>query len=138
MRPLSFAACAVIVVSLTFSAGRAPSGATVERTPRPRHAIAFFTDFGERNFYVGADNGLFSFAAWKTGPVEVRHITNRKLFRPGRVSRSFYGRDIFGPAAAHLVADTRFEEVGPLVEGSVCLPVKEAWLDAPAGKPGDS
>jgi len=92
-----------------------------------RRPIALRTDDGR--LFVGPDNGLFSFVARHLGPVEVRHITNRDLFRPGTISHSFHGRDIFGPTAAHLAAGTTFEAVGPLIEDYVLLPVRLARSD---------
>jgi hypothetical protein len=52
------------------------------------------------HYFAGPDNGVFSmiYAAAKHS---VRVISNRKLMRT-EVSRTFHGRDIFAPAAAHL------------------------------------
>jgi len=47
-------------------------------------------------WFVGPDNGLFSFAA--SG--DVFHIDTEKPIFPNRVSETFHGRDIFAPAAA--------------------------------------
>lgn len=48
--------------------------------------------------YVGPDNGLFEIVARRAPSAEVRAIT----WRPGRLSTSFHGRDLFAPAAALL------------------------------------
>ena len=52
------------------------------------------------HYFAGPDNGVFSmiYAAAKHN---VRVISNRTLMRT-EVSRTFHGRDIFAPAAAHL------------------------------------
>lgn len=65
---------------------------------------------------VGPDNGLLVEAAEALGGVRaVRELTNEELFvRP--VSRTFHGRDIFCPVAAHLATGTPLDEVGPVVD----------------------
>jgi S-adenosyl-L-methionine hydrolase (adenosine-forming) len=51
----------------------------------------------------------------------VREITNQEFFQHP-VSRTFHGRDIFAPTAAHLVAGKKFSLVGPVVKDWVPLP----------------
>ncbi|OPC81688.1 hypothetical protein B4N89_12685 [Embleya scabrispora] len=64
---------------------------------------------------VGPDNGLLIWAARELGgPTEIREIANPALTL-ARVSRTFHGRDVFAPVAAHLAAGTPFAEVGPAV-----------------------
>ena len=41
-------------------------------------------------------------------------ITNNDLFS-GSISRTFHGRDIFAPVAAHLAKGTPLESVGPRI-----------------------
>lgn len=56
----------------------------------------------ERGCFVGPDNGLLALAAKEVdGQARVYEITNME-FRLPSVSRTFHGRDIFAPAAAHL------------------------------------
>lgn len=55
----------------------------------------------KRGFYVGPDNGLLMLSARKEDIRHVYDISNPRYMRPG-VSRTFHGRDIFAPAAAHL------------------------------------
>jgi len=52
-------------------------------------------------FFVGPDNGLLMLAAERHGIRHVYEITNRR-YMLSRVSRTFHGRDMFAPAAAHL------------------------------------
>ena len=52
-------------------------------------------------FYVGPDNGLLMLSARKEDIRHVYDISNPQYMRP-EVSRTFHGRDIFAPAAAHL------------------------------------
>jgi S-adenosyl-L-methionine hydrolase (adenosine-forming) len=53
-------------------------------------------------FFIGPDNGLFTMI-YDREPHQVRAITNQSFFLPD-VSRTFHGRDIFAPCAAHLAA----------------------------------
>jgi S-adenosylmethionine hydrolase len=51
-------------------------------------------------YFVGPDNGVFSMI-YDSARTKVRQISNPKYFRK-EVSRTFHGRDVFAPAAAHL------------------------------------
>lgn len=52
-------------------------------------------------YFIGPDNGVLS-PAYNSDPrSKVRVITNEKYFRKD-ISRTFHGRDIFAPCAAHL------------------------------------
>ena len=64
---------------------------------------------------VGPDNGLLSLA-WEAlgGAVAAVEITSERV-RLHPVSRTFHGRDVFAPAAAHLAAGTALEDLGPEV-----------------------
>ena len=75
--------------------------------------------FDQRHYWVGPDNGLFSFAL-EASHCEVYVIENAAL-TGGQVSRTFHGRDIFAPVAAHLAAGVPLDEVGPAVEDPVRL-----------------
>lgn len=69
---------------------------------------------------VGPDNGLLIPAARRLGLKEVREITNRKLGRPD-LSDTFHGRDLFAPAAAHLLSGVKVKDVGPAIQDFVDL-----------------
>jgi hypothetical protein len=63
--------------------------------------------------YVGPDNGLLLPAAERNGGVaDARELTNPDFALPS-VSRTFHGRDLFAPAAAHLALGVVLEELGP-------------------------
>lgn len=65
---------------------------------------------------VGPDNGLLS-PAWEAlGGVAAAHevISAEIVLHP--VSRTFHGRDVFAPAAAHLAAGLPLARVGPPVD----------------------
>jgi S-adenosylmethionine hydrolase len=60
--------------------------------------------------FVGPDNGVLEWAL-SASDVEVRQLTETHLFRQP-VSRTFHGRDVFGPVAARLAAGLTFDAVG--------------------------
>jgi S-adenosylmethionine hydrolase len=83
----------------------------------PRRPIAA-SAHGHR--FVAPDNGVLSAVLEE----EVYHITNEALFlKP--VSRTFHGRDIFAPVAAHLANGTPIQYVGPRISDFIqhALPV---------------
>jgi hypothetical protein len=75
-----------------------------------RRAILVEAD-GHR--FIGPDNGLFSMIFDGAARLKVREIANPKMML-AHVSRTFHGRDVFAPAAAHLalgIAPARFGKV---------------------------
>jgi len=74
--------------------------------------------------FVGPDNGLFTpmyeDAEKNSWPVEIIHLTNEKYFLP-EVSRTFHGRDIFAPVAAHLANGVPLANLGPAITDPVRL-----------------
>ena len=86
-------------------------------------------------YFVGPDNGVFSMI-YRDEKHKVRAITNRK-YALAKVSRTFHGRDVFAPAAAHLANGARPATFGKLIDGYVQLtqiePVRQArrsWTGA--------
>jgi S-adenosylmethionine hydrolase len=72
---------------------------------------------------VGPDNGLLVPAAARLGGIVSCHrIENPQLMAP-RPSRTFHGRDIFAPAAAHLALGVAPEEFGDEVPASDLVPL---------------
>ena len=71
------------------------------------------------HYFVGPDNGLFAMVYGpmvdREEPVKVRHVTNESYFRHP-LSRTFHGRDIFAPVAAHLAAGITPAKFGPRIE----------------------
>lgn len=64
---------------------------------------------------VGPDNGILAMAAARLGgAVACRSIENPD-FMLEKLSRTFHGRDVFAPAAAHLAAGAKFDDFGPEV-----------------------
>ncbi|HVS68420.1 MAG TPA: SAM-dependent chlorinase/fluorinase [Mycobacteriales bacterium] len=68
---------------------------------------------GDGSLLVGPDNGLLSLAWGERGGVKSAHeLVNPALWRES-VHRTFRGRDVFAPVAAHLAAGTSIGDVGP-------------------------
>jgi S-adenosyl-L-methionine hydrolase (adenosine-forming) len=71
---------------------------------------------GDGRYLVGPDNGLLLPAADRLGGVEVAHELANPAFALDSVSRTFHGRDLFSPAAAHLALGVELEQLGPPVD----------------------
>jgi S-adenosylmethionine hydrolase len=67
---------------------------------------------GERLVYVGPDNGLFE-AALSLDPPRRAFLLDDPRYRLAAVSSTFHGRDVFGPAAAHLARGVSASALGP-------------------------
>jgi S-adenosylmethionine hydrolase len=63
--------------------------------------------------YVGPDNGLLLLAADRHGGVVEAHELANPAYALEQVSRTFHGRDLFSPAAAHLALGVALGELGP-------------------------
>jgi S-adenosyl-L-methionine hydrolase (adenosine-forming) len=68
---------------------------------------------GEGRLYVGPDNGLLLPAADRFGGIAAAHELANPAYALGPVSRTFHGRDLFSPAAAHLALGVPLAELGP-------------------------
>jgi S-adenosylmethionine hydrolase len=62
-------------------------------------------------YFIAPDNGLLSFVFNEEKNFKVFELTEEKFFAPV-VSRTFHGRDIFTPAAAHLSKGIDAKEFG--------------------------
>jgi S-adenosylmethionine hydrolase len=83
--------------------------------------------------YVGPDNGLLVHPAESLGGVaEAWELTNHAYMLES-VSRTFHGRDVFAPVAAHLSRGVAPEELGPAVEAGSLV-----RLALPAPEVGDA
>jgi S-adenosylmethionine hydrolase len=76
-------------------------------------------------FFVGPDNGVLSFALAKERIKSIRRLENQKLFLHP-ISRTFHGRDVFAPVAAHLSRGISFQKLGPVQKDFVRLSWPEA------------
>jgi S-adenosylmethionine hydrolase len=83
----------------------------------------------EGRLYVGPDNGLLLPAADRFGGVDAAHELASREYALPQVSRTFHGRDLFSPAAAHLALGVPLEALGPPVDPDALvrldLPVAE-------------
>lgn len=82
--------------------------------------------------FVGPDNGLLPWAAEAAGPPLRAVLLDRPQFWLEHSSRTFDGRDVFVPVAAHLASGRRLDEVGSEIDpaGLVRLARPTALVDA--------
>ena len=86
-------------------------------------------------FFVAPDNGVLSYVLdhEPTEPIPpVHHISNDSFFRRP-ISRTFHGRDVFAPTAAHLARGAPLESVGERVLDFLKWPFPKA---RPVGETG--
>jgi S-adenosylmethionine hydrolase len=81
-------------------------------------------------YFIGPDNGVLSIACSRAGMKEMRILDNEVFFLK-TATRTFHGRDVFAPAAAHLSAGADFHRVGPKL-----LSMKRIRLPLPQVRPG--
>jgi S-adenosyl-L-methionine hydrolase (adenosine-forming) len=68
---------------------------------------------GDGRLFVGPDNGLLVPAAERVGGIDAVHELANAEYALDSVSRTFHGRDLFAPAAAHLASGLPLEDLGP-------------------------
>jgi hypothetical protein len=78
---------------------------------------------GDGRLFVGPDNGLLVEAAERMGGLAEAWELTEPEYRLAPLSRTFHGRDVFAPAAAHLALGLPPERLGPRVED----PVRLSW-----------
>jgi S-adenosylmethionine hydrolase len=83
---------------------------------------------------VGPDNGLLLDAADALGGIAAVHELVNPAFRRPAMSRTFHARDVFAPAAAHLVLGAPLGAFGPPVSPGalVRLPAPSVSIDRAA------
>ena len=96
-----------------------------------RRALALRDNSGR--IHVGPDNGLLIPAADKFGGIDVAHELANPEYALESVSRTFHGRDLFSPAAAHLSNGLDLAELGPPIAADAL-----ARLDLPEPEVGTS
>jgi len=94
-----------------------------------RGMIAFEYD---GHLFLGPDNGVFTLVLADGCPRKLVAVTNRNYFR-SPVSRTFHGRDIFGPVVAHLSRGVPLSALGPSADPGdlVRLSLPQARLLSP-------
>ena len=90
------------------------------------HRRAICIQVPEIGYFVGPDNGLFSYIIDQYPNAQVREITNLS-FMHHPISPTFHGRDIFAPTAARLAHGEKFEEAGPLLDKSTMVLLNNIW-----------
>jgi len=78
----------------------------------PRKPILFVT---KNYFFIGPDNGLFTFALKREKLKKVIALGKMEFFLP-EVSPTFHGRDLFAPVAAHLSFGIAPESFGRVIK----------------------
>ena len=79
------------------------------------HRRALALRDAEGRFFVGPDNGLLLPAADRAG-IAVAHELANPAYALETISRTFHGRDLFAPAAAHLAMGVAIGEIGPPID----------------------
>jgi S-adenosylmethionine hydrolase len=75
-------------------------------------------------WFVGPDNGVLSWALAGERILRVHALENRRYcLQP--ISRTFHGRDLFAPAAAHLSRGLAIRKLGPALKDYTRLPWPE-------------
>jgi len=87
----------------------------------------------EGRLYVGPDNGLLLPAAERFGGVVEAYELANPVYALDSVSRTFHGRDLFSPAAAHLALGVPLGELGPPIDADALV-----RLELPAPEIGGS
>ena len=72
------------------------------------------------HYFVGPDNGLFSYVLDREPSHQTFHATASKYFRE-TPSTTFHGRDIFAPVAAALSKGVKPAKLGPQIDDEVRL-----------------
>jgi S-adenosylmethionine hydrolase len=81
-----------------------------------RRSIAVEAASGD--LLVGPDNGVLSLAWDALGGLRAAHEASARQVLLQPVSRTFHGRDVFAPVAAHLAGGTPLSAVGPSLDAA--------------------
>jgi S-adenosyl-L-methionine hydrolase (adenosine-forming) len=82
-----------------------------------------------QHYFVGPDNGLFSFVYAREPQVHVYHATRAEFHRP-QASATFHGRDVFAPLAAWLARSTHPASLGREITDYVRFAIPQPQADA--------
>lgn len=72
--------------------------------------------------FIGPDNGLLALLLARATRRRIVHVTNRAYWLP-HVSRTFHGRDIMAPVAAHVARGVPLSRLGPTISRYTALPL---------------
>jgi len=79
------------------------------------------------HFFVGPDNGIFWPVFQDFGGAKAVHLTQPRYFLPS-ITRTFHGREIFAPVAAHLSLGLSLESLGPSIHDLAKLTVPQPFV----------
>ena len=91
-----------------------------------RRAIALSTKDGYS--FVGPDNGIFTLVTEQLKIKEMVELSNPAYYYSNPPSRTFHGRDIFAPVAAHISNGVPLMELGRTVSKLITIPIKPAGI----------
>ncbi len=111
------AAFALLAVYSTFPSGTIHVAVVDPGVGSARRAILVETG---RQFFVGPDNGIFSYICEREPQSRLFAVTNREYFC-APVSATFHGRDVFAPVAAALSTGIDPSEFGKQITDPVRL-----------------
>lgn len=77
---------------------------------------------GGAGVIVGPDNGLLAPAVAMAGGAELAVELTNPAYRLEAAGATFAGRDVFGPAAAHICNGVELSELGPEIDPVLLLP----------------
>ena len=97
------------------------------------HRRALAIRSGDGRILVGPDNGLLLPSADALGGVAEAHELANPTYALDSVSRTFHGRDLFAPAAAHLALGVELAQLGPPID-----PQALVRLDVPEPEVGQN
>jgi len=118
-------AFALMAVCRYFPAGTVHVAVVDPGVGSQRRAIAVQT---QHAFFVGPDNGVLSWALNREKVESIRQIENTTYFlKP--LSRTFHGRDVFAPVAAHLQRGVSLKSLGRELHDYCRIP----WPDPKVG-----
>ncbi len=83
-------------------------------------------------FFVGPDNGVFSFVYARENQSRVYRITNDRYFLHP-VSPTFHGRDVFAPIAARIVGGVKPDEFGEEIDDYIRFELPRPKVIEPRG-----
>lgn len=78
----------------------------------------------DQKVFIAPDNGILTLVINKFGVKQAREITNTALFRQEGISKSFAGRDIFGPVAGNISNGVGISECGKEISDYEIIPVQ--------------
>jgi S-adenosyl-L-methionine hydrolase (adenosine-forming) len=79
-------------------------------------------------FFVGPDNGVFSFVLTEQSLHEAVSLTN-PMYQLPQVSSTFHGRDIFAPAAAHIAHGVSLAEFGSHIDPADLIRLEQVYFE---------